>query len=328
MENIFTKKSVLLTMNTMKYRLLIFTLLFAAVSVLFFCIGVGQEWKTVFSLRINIYLQSLFIVIILAYGGRILQTLLLNPLAEPYILGVSSAAALGAITAVFSGFSPASLFRALFSLAAAGGVSLLIYLFSRKKGGFSIATALLAGVGFNALFSSWIMLLQSLLRPNDLQLSIRWLMGNIDVIDSWEMAALGLGAGMVLAYYLAYHREMDVYLSGEETALASGVDTDRLKRRGFLVVSLATGLAISISGMIGFLGLVVPHLVRMVFGHSHAQGRLSLFILGGLVMVMALSLSRFLIPGTILSIGMLTSLIGAPFFIILLFRIYLPGRQI
>lgn len=311
----------------MKTRHFLVLLLFVTVTCLFFTLGAGTDWREVFSLRLNRYLQGIFLAAILAYGGRILQTLLLNPLAEPYILGVSSAAALGAVLGVFLDPGDAPGWRSLFSLAAAGGVSVYIYFLSRRPGSFSLSTALLAGVGINALFSSGVMLLQSLLRPNDLQLSIRWLMGSMDAGDPLELGLLGGGAVLVMGYYWLYHRELDIYLSGDETAQASGVDTSRLKRRGFVIVSLGTGLAVSVTGMIGFVGLVVPHVVRMLFGESHAPGRTSLFLVGGVLMILASSLSRVLVTGSIMPVGILTSLLGAPFFIYLLTRVVLPRHQ-
>ena len=303
-------------------RLIIFILVFILLSVLFFYIGTDGLWKETFSYRMNIYIQSIAVVLVLSFGGRVLQTMLLNPLAEPYILGVSSAASLGAVIAVFFSFSPVFLFRTLFSLGAAALVSFLIYLFSKKHNSFSIGTALLAGVGFNALFSSWIMLMQSLLRPNDLQSSILWLMGSIEYKGIYELILLVVAAVVIIVFYTIKHRELDIYLFGDEVALASGVDTGRLKKQSFILVSITTAIVVSITGMIGFVGLVVPHIVKMVFGEGHKRSVLPLIFAGSGLMIGATILSRHLLPGSILPIGMITSLIGAPFFIILLVSLY------
>ncbi len=307
---------------TMFKKSVIYILLFLILTLLFFTVGSSGQWQEAFSYRLNIYIQSLAVVLILSFGGRILQTILHNPLAEPYILGVSSAASLGAVIAVFFSISPLFIFRTLFSLAAAALVSFLIYLFSKKQNSFSIGTALLAGVGFNALFSSWIMLMQSLLRPNDLQSSVLWLMGNIEYKGSYELIILVLAALIIIVFYSWKHKELDIYLFGEEVALASGVDTPRLKRQSFIIVSVSTAIVVSITGMIGFLGLVVPHIVRMIYGEGHRRALLPLLFIGSALMTGAMILSRYLVPGSILPIGMITSLIGAPFFIILLVSLY------
>jgi iron complex transport system permease protein len=307
-------------------KVIVFLFILIFLSLLFFRIGTHGQWQEMFSYRLNIYIQSIAVVVVLSFGGKILQTMLLNPLAEPYILGVSSAASLGAVIAVFFSFTPLFLFRTLFSLGAAALVSFLVYLFSKKHNSFSIGTALLAGVGFNALFSSWIMLMQSLLRPNDLQSSIFWLMGNIEFKGIYEIILLVIAALGIVIYYIYKHKELDIYLSGEEVALASGVDTARLKKQSFILVSITTAVVVSLTGMIGFVGLVVPHIVRMLFGEGHRKATLPLIFAGSGLMIGAMILSRHLIPGSILPIGMITSLIGAPFFIVLLVSMYRGSR--
>jgi len=303
-------------------KIFILIFLFLLVSGLYFVVDTGGMWWLLFFMRINTYFQCVLVAVILSVSGRILQTLMLNPLAEPYLLGVSSGASLGAVLSVFLALTPVFLFRSLFSLIGAMGVAFLILNISKTRAGFSMNLSILAGIGLNALFGALIMLLQSILRPNALQTSIRWLMGSIDIRGPLELVFLSVGTSIILVFYFFYHKELDISLGGEEEALAVGVDTVILKRRAFIAVSLATATAVSITGVIGFVGLIVPHMARMLFGYQHKNALLPMFLIGSIVMLTAGLLSRVLVQGTLMPIGVLTSLIGAPFFIFLLIRFY------
>lgn len=307
----------------MKTKIAILLVLFLALTLIHFTYGYGFNLPDrVFAIRLSVYLEEIGIALVLSMAGMVLQTLLVNPLAEPYVLGVSGGASLGAVISVFFSLTPFLLFRTAFAMAGAVGLTLCIFSISNKKTGFSIGTALLAGIAFNALFSGLIMLMQSLLIPNDLQSSIRWLMGNVDFVSPPELALLYLAVLLVLAYIIRYGRELDIYLSGDEMAQAVGVDTRRLKLFGFLAVSIATGISVSLSGMIGFLGLIVPHIVKFIFGTEHKRSVVPLLLTGSIIMLGAGILSRMLSPGTVFPVGIITSLIGAPFFIFILLRKY------
>lgn len=314
-------------MNKSKSKIIQYSslfLIFALFTALHFLLKPNAEFSlAVFHLRLSIYAQYILSGIILALGGLVLQTLLANPLAEPYILGVSSGASFGAVIAVFLSLTPILVFRTGFALVGAIFVSLLIWLLSRRQNsGFSIGIALLAGVGFNALFSSLIMLMQSMLRPNDLHASISWLMGNIDAVSGWEVGLLVVGALLLVVFILRYGREMDIYVSGDEMAQAVGVDTDRLKMMGFIVVSVSSAFVVSVIGMIGFIGLIVPHIVRLLFKTNHRRSILPIFLISSSLLILAGMLSRNIVSGTILPVGVITSLIGAPFFIYILVTRY------
>lgn len=276
----------------------------------------------IFRLRLNVYVAELLTAFILAACGYILQTLMLNPLAEPFILGVSGGASFGAVIAVFAGLVPLVLFRTAFSLIGALIVTGIILLLGRRRSGFSMGLAVLAGIGFNSLFSGLIMLTQSLLSPNNLHSSIGWLMGNIDHLLPAEIVLLFVGAVLPALFLLIRGREMDIYLSGDEMAQAVGVDTARLKTLGFVAVSISAGLAVSVTGMIGFIGLMVPHIVKLSGGVKHRTSLIPLFLSGSSLMVLAGLLSKIVVPGTVLPIGVITSVIGAPVFLILLVRKY------
>jgi iron complex transport system permease protein len=307
----------------MKWLTILLSVLFLIISLMHFFIGLDPVFfKTVVLIRASIYLQEIFIALILSTGGLVLQTLLQNPLAEPYVLGISSGSTLGAVLAVFLSLSPLLLYRTFFAIIGALLLSTAILLVSRKKSGFSIETAVLLGVACNALFSSIIFLLQSFLMPNDLQASIRWLMGNIDYISFYEIALLFIAACLNIFYLFYYHKQLDIYITGDEMAQAVGVDTEKLKIAGFLMVSLSAGIAVSIVGMIGFLGLIAPHIVKMIYKMDHRRLLYPLFLISSILIILSGILSKNIIQGSIIPIGIITSLIGVPFFIFILLKRY------
>ncbi len=297
--------------------------LFVFLSVLHHTVGYGLAVPAnILALRVGVYAQMIAVAGILSLSGMILQTLLENPLAEPYVLGVSGGASLGAVIPVFLSLSPLLFYRTLFALGGSAGLAFCIYLISRRSSRFSLGTALLSGIAFNAFFSGAIVLIQNLLLPNDFQASVRWLMGNLDYLSLPELGLLLAALVMPVLYMVFYGRELDIYRSGEEMAKASGVDTDRLKRSGFVIVSLSTGIAVSLTGMIGFLGLIVPHIVKMLFGPGHRAGVTPLVLVGSTLLLGAGILSRVVVPGSLFPVGVITSLLGAPFFVGILLKKY------
>ena len=305
---------------TLKKTLILTALILAAIAgtALFLILRTSPDIPADLPIRANLLFQYLIIAAVLSFSGIILQTLLLNPLAEPYILGVSGGAGFGSVIAVFFSVAPMIVFRSLFGVIGGLAAGLLILTLSNRRQGFSIGVAVLAGVGFNSFASAGIVLSQTLMRPNDFRSSVSWLLGNIDYITLPELAVLGFAALPPLIFLLLNGKELDIYLSGEEMASAVGVDTGRLKTAGFIAVSVSAAICVSIAGMIGFIGLIVPHIVRLLFRPSHRASVFPLILTGYLILLFAGILSRGLIPGTILPVGAMTSLIGTPFFVYLL----------
>ena len=294
--------------------LILVSILFIGIAACFVLVGSDFD-ATVLMLRTNSLIQLILIAVILSASGSILQTLLSNPLAEPYVLGVSSGACLGTVIAVFLSLTPLLLTRTAFSLIGAMAVVGLIWVFGNRNGRFSIGGAVLAGVGFNALFSAGILLLQNLLLPNDLRSSIQWMMGSVDFAGTGEIVLLAIGALTQIVYIAAFGRELEIYRTGDEMAMAVGVDTSRLKRFGLLTAGFGTACAVSVAGMIGFIGLIVPHIVRMTFGEKTRLNLPALILVGGTLLVAAGWIARLTSQAASLPIGVVTSLIGAPFFI-------------
>ena len=259
----------------------------------------------------------------LAAVGVALQALLRNPLADPYVLGISSGAALGASVAMLLGLGATVLaFSALPLFAFAGGLLsiLVVYRIAVAYGRLPVHTLLLAGVILNAIFSALIMFITSIMDPNRSFGMMAWLMGAIIAPEYPSLAALALyiaAGGLVL---FKHARSLDVLTLGEESARALGVEVEGLKRIVFVISALLTGAVVSVSGLIGFVGMVIPHAVRMVLGADHRLLLPASALVGGMFLTVADAVARTaLAPGEI-PVGVVTALAGGPFFIYLLAR--------
>lgn len=257
----------------------------------------------------------------LAMVGVALQALLRNPLADPFVIGISSGAALGAAIALLFGLgiSVGSL-SALPVCAFAGALlSLMImYRISAAQYGFSVYTLLLAGVVLNAIFSAFIMFLTSIADPNRAFGMYAWLMGSLTGPD-WStlgILVLYLGAGLVL---LGMHAQsLNLLTLGEETARSLGVEVERVKKSVFLAAALLTGAVVSFSGIIGFVGLIIPHAVRLVVSADHRLLLPVAGLVGGVFLMLADTVARTALSPSEFPVGVITALVGGPIFLWLL----------
>lgn len=257
----------------------------------------------------------------LALAGSVLQALLRNPLADPFVLGISSGGALGAVLAILFGLGATLLGG--YGVAAASFLGALLTLFlvysiARQEGRVPTATLLLAGVIFSSFFSAIIMFLISITSDERLFDVTFWLMGNVGNIQPRTVGVVFLyllvGAGVLLG--LA--KDFNLLSTGEETALALGVEVERTKKIAFICASLITGAVVSVSGLIGFVGLVVPHWVRMIWGPDHRFLLPASAFLGAMLLVLADTVARTIMAPLEIPVGVITAMVGAPFFIYLL----------
>jgi len=253
----------------------------------------------------------------LSLGGVSFQALLRNPLADPFILGVSSGAAFGAVLAIIFGLG----FNFGVPLMAFAGALLVIYLvlvMGRRKMGMESTTILLTGVIINAFFTAIIMFFITTTVDDYLHSMLFWLYGDLSQSYYGQSVVIApvVLVGFVILYSLARH--LNLITAGDETALQLGVDVERAKMICFLVVSLLIGLVVAFSGLIGFVGLIVPHLGRMAFGSDHRL-LMPVSALGGAIfLIIADTIARIVISPGELPVGVITAFIGAPFFIYLL----------
>ena len=259
----------------------------------------------------------------LATAGVVFQALLRNPLATPYTLGISAGASLGAMVAItFGAAIPLGLpFGGVTgaSLAGAGLAVLVVYaLASARHSGLSTTVLLLAGVTMNAFFSALILFVQYLSDFTETFRALRWLMGDLDVAGYQPiLAALPLVVLALLAFsWLA--RPLNLMTLGANAAATRGVDVVRSQRVAFFAGSLATGGAVSVGGPIGFVGIIVPHLVRLVVGADHRVVLPASFGVGATFLVACDVLARTVMSPLELPVGIITALIGGPFFLYML----------
>jgi iron complex transport system permease protein len=254
----------------------------------------------------------------LAVAGVGFQALTRNPLAEPSVLGVSSGAAFGVVLAQIMGFETglvAALGVAAFAFAGALLAAAIVYLVATAPGGLGVQTLLLAGVIVGIFFSAAITVIISVVDFNRLSGVIHWLLGNLAPIPATSLALFtALAAGGVWLI-LRHARELNLLALGEEAARQLGVDAERLKRRVFLASALLTGTVVAFTGPIGFVGLVVPHVLRALVGQDNRLLVPTSAVAGATFLLAADTLARNVVAPAELSVGVITAFCGAPFFV-------------
>lgn len=257
----------------------------------------------------------------LAMSGMVFQALFRNPLATPFTLGVSSGASFGASIYFWVGASFLGALGGLSSAMLGAALSmLLVYLVTRAKGGFSTSVMLLAGVIISFFFSSMVMLVQYLSNQTDSLLIMRWLMGSLTGLEIPRLADLAfiIAVGTVTIWLMA--PEIDLLTAGEELAASRGVKVNQAKIKIFVVASVMVAAVVSLAGPIGFVGMMVPHICRMWLGWSHRLLLPAVFFSGGCFLVMCDMAARMILAPAELPIGIVTALLGGPFFLWTLFK--------
>ena len=307
----------------------IFVLIFLATILL--ALGVGSSSISILALsetdrtillhlRLPRVLSAFFVGGGLALAGAIFQGLFRNPIADSYLLGVSSGASLGAAAAiVFRLASPLANFAAVSVFAFAGALAALalVFYFGRRNGAFSIFRLLLAGLGVGLFLSSLVALLM-LAAGEELKALIFFFLGGFSS-SSWDTAWVSLACiplAVLAACYFA--PELNVLLLGDETAASSGVRTGRVQLIYAVLAALLTSISVSVAGLIGFVGLIVPHTVRLTAGASYRVVIPVSMIGGAAFLVLADVAARTVQAPAEVPIGVITAAIGAPFFLFVL----------
>ena len=260
----------------------------------------------------------------LASAGVVFQGLLRNPLATPFTLGVSAGAALGAMVAITFGWSLSWLGAPAAPLASFAGslmaVAIVYFLSTARHRGLSTDVLLLAGVTMNAFFSALILFVQYFADFSETFRILRWLMGDLD-ISSYQPLATALPLVVVAFGVFAWlARPLNLLNLGADAAETRGLDVLRAQRAAFVSASLATGAAVSVGGPIGFVGIIVPHLVRLLVGADHRIVLPASALFGGAFLIACDALARTVMSPLELPVGVITALIGGPFFLWLLVR--------
>ncbi len=259
----------------------------------------------------------------LALSGAVMQGLFRNPMADPGVVGVSAGAALGSVIALYAGWAAASVLW-LPACAFAGGLlcAFLVYAIATTRGRTPVSTLLLAGIAVGGMAVSLTSLVLSMALANyeiGRQMML-WLMGGLDGRGWLHVRIAAPPVVLGSAWLCLYARDLNVMLMGEESAMALGIDVPRTRRRLLVLSTLVTAATVSVAGVVGFVGLVVPHILRLVLGPDHRRLLPACFLGGALALVLADLLCRTLIENEELRLGVVTSMIGGPFFIYLLIQ--------
>ncbi len=318
-------------LSSLRTRYKIAAGLFAILAAsIFLAIAVGSEDLPIFSLdaqqsailfdiRIPRVLLAAGVGASLAVAGAALQSLLRNPLAEPYLLGVSNGAALGTMMAFvfFSGFEFA---RPVLAFAGAGIATAVVYQMAKSRSGMSVERLVLSGVIVTTFLSSIIVLLTSLLDAAKLRSFTFWLLGDLSQASAtgfYYVLAAAIGGTLVLS---SQARSLNLLMIGERDAFDFGVEVTRVRLIIFTASSVLVGTAVAASGSVGYVGLIVPHLVRLAFGSDNRLVVPFSAVAGAAFVVLADMAARTLIAPREFPVGAITALIGAPLFIFLLRR--------
>jgi iron complex transport system permease protein len=287
----------------------------------------SQIHTILFDIRLPRILLALCLGVILAISGAVMQGLFRNPLADPSLIGVSGGASVGAsIVIVMAGEwiqSGSALGLSAVAVGAfVGGfiATILVYRLATSEVGTSVTTMLLAGIAIGAIAGALNSLL-SYFADNDMlrQISL-WQMGNLSTANWSRVAMVAAVAALLGGLFPWDSRALNALLLGESEARHLGIDVQRVKRRLIVLTALGIGTSVAMAGMIGFVGLIVPHAIRLLIGPDHRWLLPGSALAGGLLLIIADSLARVVVAPTELPTGILTALLGAPFFVALLIQ--------
>jgi iron complex transport system permease protein len=282
----------------------------------------GAYLSVILDIRLPRVLLGLAVGGGLSLSGVILQGLFRNPLVEPYTLGVSGGAALGVSVSTILGLGRLSGSYALPLAGFAGGLAAIFFLYalSAKKGALSVQGLLLVGVMVNFICSSLVLLIMSVSRLEDLHGILFWIIGSLGETD-WSLVRAALAAsvvGLVLSYCFCF--DLNALSLGEEEALHLGINVERTKKMLFILTSLITGFCVSLAGVIGFVGLVVPHFLRLIVGPDHRILLVTSFLSGAVFLILSDTVARTVALPIELPVGVVTGIVGGVLFIYALMR--------
>ena len=278
------------------------------------------EKSILFSIRLPRVILAGLVGAALSMSGVVFQALLRNPLADPYILGISAGSAVGAVTGILLGAE--IIILGIPGMAFLGALLAVLVVFGIAGTGRRLETntLLLTGVMVNAFFSAVILFVFSISDHLQLQRAIYWTMGDLSLADDQAILYTGGFLFIGMAFIYRYARSLNILAMGEETALQLGIPVRKTKIILLAAASLVTAAAVAASGTIGFVGLIIPHILRLIVGPDHRILLPAAFLFGGTFLVFADTMARCLVSPAELPVGVITALCGAPYFLALLRR--------
>jgi iron complex transport system permease protein len=277
--------------------------------------GSDVDRTILMDLRLPRVLMAILVGAGLSVAGAVFQALLRNPLAEPYILGISSGGTVGAVIAI--GLGLGALLVPAASFAGSILVMAIVYAAAHRRGQLDTYALLLSGVMTGAFFNALILLVIAVLNQ-ELRNAFLWLMGNLSGARAATLAVVAPPALLAMGGLIWLSRMFNLISTGDESAMQLGVNVPAVKRTAYLLASLLTGVVVSVSGIVGFVGLIIPHTCRILFGPDHRLLIPASALFGGTFMVLADVVSRVVLAPTEIPVGAVTAALGAPVFIYLL----------
>ncbi len=280
------------------------------------------EFDIIAKIRLPRIITSILVGIALASSGVIFQGIFRNPMADPYIIGVSAGASFGATIGLLftTGIRLLNISAvSVFAFAGAIAVTIIVYNISRIRNKVSVLTLLLAGVALSALLSSinsFILIFQA----HDMAKVIFWLMGGLTASTWQQLTVISPVILILLGLALFFMNELNIISLGDDRATQLGVNTEQIKKFLLILASLIAAAAVSVSGLIGFVGLVTPHILRLIVGPDHKVLYPTSAIAGGIVLLASDTIARMVLMPREIPVGIVTSIVGVPFFLYLLIR--------
>ncbi len=281
----------------------------------------NTEYSIVFDVRLPRVILGFAIGGALSLAGVILQGMFRNPLVEPYTLGISGGAALGVAINIFLGLAGAGRFTfPLCGFLGAGVVIGFLYVASFTRGMVKLQGLLLTGVMISFIASSLVMLLMALSNSESLSGIVFWIMGSLSESDGLLITGMVMTALLLLmvSYFFCHH--LNAFALGEVEARHLGISVERTKKSLFFISAVLTGFCVSVAGMIGFVGLVVPHFMRKVVGHDHRILLVASFLAGAIFLIVCDTIARTVIAPLELPVGVITGIVGGSIFVYALAR--------
>lgn len=276
----------------------------------------------VLNIRLPRIILAGIVGVALASSGVVFQAIFKNPMADPYILGISSGAAFGATLVIIFSISFSFLGLSMISIGAflgAMGTTFLVYNIAKLNNKTPVITLLLSGIAISFFLSAFINLLMTM-NNDQVEKIVFWTMGSVSAA-SWKSVAISIIPVTIgVSIFVFFSKELNVILMGEETAQNLGIDVETIRKLLLGVASIVSAAVVAVSGIIGFVGLIVPHAMRMLVGPDHKRLFPYTIISGAIFMIVADTISRIALNPTEIPIGVITSLIGAPYFIFLLVK--------
>ncbi len=288
----------------------------------------AAQHAIIWQVRLPYALMAVLVGAALSLAGVEMQTILNNPLASPFTLGVSSAASFGAALAIVLGvslpFIPAEWMIPLNAFVFAFGSVLLLQLLAKLRGA-SVETVVLLGIALVFAFNAMVALLQFVSSQQALQQLVFWSMGSLSRSNWRQLGVMALMLVLVTPWSLLAASRLTSLRLGEDRARSFGVDVGRLRFVSLLRVSLLAATSVAFVGTIGFVGLVGPHIARLLLGEDHRFLLPGSLLCGALIMSLASAASKALVPGALMPVGIVTAMVGVPVFLVLIFRQRRPG---